>query len=87
MTQFRYSAARKLAAVRCVVVDGRSVCDVAREAGVSEGSLFFWVRRYRQFAPRARGDVPRFRWSSPQDAEPAREPASLVAYLRRAATR
>ena len=50
MSQPRYSAARKVDAVRRVVEDGRSVGDVAREFGVSEGSLFFWVRRYRQFA-------------------------------------
>jgi transposase-like protein len=31
-----------------VVRDGRSVSDTAREFGVSEGSLFFWLRRYRQ---------------------------------------
>lgn len=50
MSQPRYSAARKVDAVRRVVEDGRSVGDVAREFGVSQGSLFFWVRRYRQFA-------------------------------------
>lgn len=48
MSPPRYSAARKVDAVRRVVEDGRSVGDVARELGVSQCSLFFWVRRYRQ---------------------------------------
>ena len=77
MSSRRYSAARKIAAVRRVAEDGCSVSDVAREMGVSQGSLFFWVRRYRQFA------------TTPMHAhvEPATEPGSLVAYLRRARTR
>lgn len=91
MSHFRYSAACKLEAVRRVVEDGCSVCEVAREAGVSEGSLFFWVRRYRQFVQRARvhssraqgaGSGPR----SQQEAAPACEVGTLVAYLRRAST-
>ena len=91
MSRCRYSAARKLEAVRRVVEDGRSVCDVARETGVSEGSLFFWVRRYRQFVQRARAHLSRAplagtHLQSPthMDAEPAREAGTLVAYLRRA---
>jgi transposase-like protein len=82
---FRYSASRKIEAVRRVVEDGRRVCDVATELGVSEGSLFFWVRRYREFALRAcrrsAGLLP-----APPHAqvEPVREAGSLVAWLRRA---
>ena len=48
MTNCRYTATRKAEAVRRVVEDGWSVGAVAREMGVGEGSLFFWVRRYRQ---------------------------------------
>lgn len=50
MPHFRYDAETKARAVRRVVRDGRSVSDTAREFGVSEGSLFFWLRRYRQLA-------------------------------------
>lgn len=50
MSRFKYDAETKARAVRRVVHDGRSVSDVAREFGVSEGSLFFWLRRYRQLA-------------------------------------
>ena len=50
MTQFRYDAETKARAVSRVVRDGRSVSDTAREFGMSAGSLFFWVRRYRQLA-------------------------------------
>ena len=50
MPHFRYDAETKARAVRRVVRDGRSVSDAAREFGVSEGSLFFWLRRYRQLA-------------------------------------
>ncbi|MDQ2701693.1 MAG: transposase [Pseudomonadota bacterium] len=77
MSAPRHSAARKIAAVRRVAEDGCSVCDVAREMGVSKGSLFFWMRRYRQFAPtrtHAHGDA-------------ANEVGSLVAYLRRTRAR
>jgi transposase-like protein len=74
MSARRYSAACKYEAVRRVVEDGRSVTDVAREMGVSEGSLFFWLRRYRQFTP-AYGQA---------RAEPPHPARSLVAYLRRA---
>lgn len=77
MSPPRYSAARKYEAVRRVVEDGRSVHDVAGEMGVGEGSLFFWLRRYRQLRPsprHARVETP----------HPAR---SLVAYLRRARAR
>ena len=84
MSQYRYEAARKVEAVRRVVEDGRSVCDVAREFGVSEGSLFFWVRRYREFAYQAR-----MRGAAVSDAGRPASPShagtgSLVAYLRRA---
>ena len=83
MSQPRYSAARKVDAVRRVVEDGRSVGDVARELGVSQGSLFFWVRRYRQFARIActRASRPAMK---AQQHERTLEPGSLVAYLRRA---
>lgn len=83
MSQYRYEAAHKVEAVRRVVEDGRSVCDVAREFGVSEGSLFFWVRRYRQFAyqARVRGAAA---GASRGLASPPRRAGSLVAYLRRA---
>lgn len=50
MSRYRYDAETKARAVRRVVRDGRSVSDTAREFGVSEGSLFFWLRRYRQLA-------------------------------------
>lgn len=81
MSRCRYEAAHKVEAVRRVVVDGRSVCEVARESGVSEGSLFFWVRRYRQFAyqARVRGGGARG-LASPAQAKAG----SLVAYLRSA---
>lgn len=77
MSRPRYSAAYKLEAVRRVTQNGRSVCDVAREMGVGEGSLFFWVRRYREIAPP----------TMHAQIEPAAEIGSLVAYLRRARTR
>ena len=50
MSRFKYDAETKARAVSRVVRDGRSVSDTAREFGVSEGSLFFWLRRYRQLA-------------------------------------
>ena len=50
MAHYKYDAETKARAVRRVVRDGRSVSDAARECGVSEGSLFFWLRRYRQLA-------------------------------------
>lgn len=86
MSHFRYSAAHKIDAVRRVVEDGRRVCDVARELGVSEGSLFFWVRRYREFLrdARVRGPSSRNPPGGPRAAAPSLEPATLVAYLRRA---
>jgi transposase-like protein len=74
MSRHRYSAACKYEAVRRIAEDGRSVHDVAREMGISEGSLFFWLRRYRQFAPEHRH----------VRAEPPYPVRSLVAYLRRA---
>jgi len=83
MSRIRYSAARKIEAVKRVVEDGCSVCDVAREAGVSEGSLFFWVRRHRQFMHDARMRGAMVANAGPQP-ERAHEFGSLVAYLRRA---
>ena len=50
MSRYKYDAETKARCVRRVVRDGRSVSDTAREYGVSEGSLFFWLRRYRQLA-------------------------------------
>ena len=50
MSRYKYDAETKARAVRRVVRDGRSVSETAREFGVSEGSLFFWLRRYRQLA-------------------------------------
>lgn len=85
MSRFRYSAACKVEAVRRVVEDGFRVCDVACALGVSEGSLFFWVRRYRQFArrehARSAGMLPRA--PRPAVASP-RDTGSLVAWLRHA---
>lgn len=72
MSRHRYSAACKYEAVRRVAEDGRSVEDVAREMGVGKGSLFFWLRRYRQVAP------------AQAPAAPSYPVRSLVAYLRRA---
>lgn len=99
MSQPRYSAARKVDAVRRVVEDGRSVGDVAREFGVSQGSLFFWVRRYRQFARSVResarllrGQSMHARVARERDllqvaAESTADAGSLVACLRRSSTR
>ena len=99
MSHFRYSAAHKVAAVRRVVEDGRSVGDVARELGVSEGSLFFWVRRYRQFAGVVRESTRLLRAQSAQlrfahehellrvAARSTSDAGSLVACLRRSSTR
>lgn len=50
MSRYKYDAETKARCVRRVVRDGRSVSETAREFGVSEGSLFFWLRRYRQLA-------------------------------------
>jgi transposase-like protein len=74
MSAHRYSAARKYEAVRRVIEDGLSVHDVASEMGVGEGSLFFWLRRYRQLRPTGRH----------ARIETSRPAGSLVAYLRRA---
>ena len=86
MSRFRYSAARKVELVRRVVEDGCSVCEVARQTGISEGSLFFWVRRYRQFLRGARaGGGGEALAGSPRASEThAAELGTLVAYLRRA---
>ena len=75
MSKPRYSAVHKLEAVRRVTEDGFSVPHVAREMGVSEGSLFFWVRRHRQFKRPPLGSV---RIDANADL------GSLVAFLRRA---
>lgn len=77
MSRCRYPAARKVEAVRRVVENGHSVSSVARDLCVSEGSLFFWVRRYREFARQSRVPLE-------ADPEPGFSPGSLVAYLRRA---
>ena len=76
MSQFRYPASSKVEAVRRVVEDGHSVCSVAREFGIGEGSLFFWVRRYREFARGTRVPLA-------PDPQASQAPGSLVAYLRR----
>ena len=99
MSQPRYSAARKVDAVRRVVEDGRSVGDVARELGVSQGSLFFWVRRYRQFARAVRESTRMLRMQSGHmrvapdhdllqvAAQSTSHAGSLVACLRRCSIR
>lgn len=99
MSAPRYSAARKVDAVRRVVEDGRSVGDVARELGVSQGSLFFWVRRYRQFARAVRERTRMLRAQSAQPrvarehellqfaAQSTSSAGSLVACLRRSSMR
>ena len=98
MSHFRYDVRQKIEAVRRVVEDGRSVAEVAREMGVGEGSVFFWVRRYRQFACAARERAYLPAHAAPRfDLEAARNAAerrmrgngtqgagSLVACLRRA---
>ena len=50
MPHFKYDAETKARAIARVVHDGRSVNEAANEFGVGEGSLFFWLRRYRQLA-------------------------------------
>jgi transposase-like protein len=82
MSRYRYSTACKVQAVQRVVEDGHSAYDVAREAGVSASSLFFWVRRYRQLAQPSRqpgqaGAPARAAQVAPHDV------GTLVAYLRR----
>ena len=47
-----YSQRTKDEAVRRVVVERQPVSQVAREMRIGEGSVFFWVRRHRQTAPR-----------------------------------
>lgn len=89
MSSYRYDATQKLEAVRRVVEDGRSVVEVAREMGVSEGSVFFWVRRYRQFANAARAAQPaasgnRVLTMGNREQATPHGTGSLVAYLRRA---
>ncbi len=80
----RYSAARKIEAVRRVVEDGLGVDAVAMELGIRRGSLFFWVRRYRQFVHLKTGRRDAMPLASPQAAgEPLHPAGSLVAWLRR----
>lgn len=54
MTRYRYDGQFKMMAVRRVVEHGQPVTKVAADLGVSEGSVFFWVRRYREMAARQR---------------------------------
>lgn len=75
MRKARYPAALKLEAVSRVTEDGYSVSHVAREMGLSEGSLFFWVRRHRQFM---RPPLATVRIQADQGV------GSLVAYFRKA---
>ncbi|MBN8261874.1 MAG: transposase [Xanthomonadales bacterium] len=89
MSRYRYSPAQKLEAVQRVVRDGRSVADVAREMRVGEGSVFFWVRRYREMVAKEGGPhggieaiLPR-RSEAHFEGEGAQPCGSLVAWLRR----
>lgn len=94
MSRARYSASLKIEAVQRVVRDGRSVHEVAREMRVGEGSLFFWLRRYREFGAAERNLQSLLRAGMP--ASPTLEsdhrvgagstvgiPGTLVALLRR----
>lgn len=87
MSRPRYSAKFKFDAVRSVIVDGQRVSAVAKQIGVSEGSLFFWLRRYRGYHQGnhiARSGV---RGVHRELLEPSVggdfEPGTLAAYLRR----
>ena len=87
MSRYRYSPAQKLEAVQRMVRDGRSVVYVAREMRVGEGSVFFWVRRYREMVAKQGGshadsEAMRPR-SSPARGEGMPDCGSLVAWLRR----
>ena len=87
MSRYRYSAVQKLEAVQRVVRDGRSVADVAREMRVGEGSVFFWVRRYREMAAKQGGSHADHEATRPRSisarAEGTPDCGSLVAWLRR----
>ncbi len=89
MSRYRYSPAQKLEAVQRVVRDGRSVAEVAREMGAGEGSVFFWVRRYREMAAKEGAAHARVGMVAPRridagfQAEGASACGSLVAWLRR----
>ena len=87
MSRYRYSPAQKLEAVQRVVRDGRSVADVAREMRVGEGSVFFWVRRYREMAAKHLGEHAHAEASLPRSGQARGDGApdcgSLVAWLRR----
>ena len=87
MSRYRYSPAQKLEAVQRVVRNGRSVADVAREMRVGEGSVFFWVRRYREMAAKQGGSHARIEATPPRSGlargEGATDCGSLVAWLRR----
>ena len=86
MSRPRYSAGFKLAAVRSVVVDGQAVSVVAKRIGVSNGSLFFWLRRYRGYDPGHRIARAGVRGGHREVLERAAggdfEPGTLTAYLR-----
>jgi len=46
--QAKYSKEFKLQAVRRIVEDGVSQAQVAKELGVSDGTLRFWVKTYKE---------------------------------------
>jgi transposase-like protein len=87
MSRPRYSAKFKLDAVRSVVVDGQRVSVVAKRIGVSEGSLFFWLRRFRGYDQTSRLSLSGVRGQRRELQERAIdsdfEPGTLTAYLRR----
>lgn len=87
MSRPRYSAGFKLAAVRSVVMDGQAVSVVAKRIGVSEGSLFFWLRRYRGYDQANRIACAGVRGTRREMLERTAggdyEPGTLTAYLRR----
>lgn len=80
----RYSTELKVEAIRRVVHEGRPVVDVALEFGIGEGSVFFWVRRYREYLSRQRASRSGWRHSHP--ALPAGsstgDAGTLAAFLR-----
>jgi transposase-like protein len=81
----RYPTELKVEAIRRVVHEGRAVVDVAQEFGVGEGSVFFWVRRYREFVSKQRASRGGWRYSLPPlpgDLS-ARDVGTLAAFLRR----
>jgi transposase-like protein len=81
----RYPTELKVEAIRRVVHEGRPVVDVALEFGVGEGSVFFWVRRYREFIARQRATLGGWRYAHPPlpgDVD-AGQAGTLAAFLRR----